>query len=143
MARGTEVNELVTVTWNTDLLDDMLKRVPKQVDDTLGKLALDTQANITASWNAQSPAPWNEPPGVDTGHLKNSVKARKISFLHWMVADWAGAGYSGDYGAHLEFGFVGRDGQFKGPWPWFRPALEHVLHSAKLIKAFDIKQGFD
>lgn len=141
MARGRVETDLVTIEWNTDKLDRLIQDFPEQVEDALSKLALDTQADVTDSWNPASPAPAGGPPGVDTGALKNSVKARHTGPLEWTLADWATDQYGGDYGLDLEFGHVTRGGNFVGPWPWMRPAVERVLRRAprSLIKAFKVR----
>lgn len=69
----------------------------------VAKAALDIQAG------AQRRAP------VDTGTLKASIQAKRISATHWEV--WVGV----DYGIYLEYGTVHMAAQ-----PYLRPAVADV-----------------
>ena len=53
---------------------------------------------------------------VDSGDLHDSINWARIDKGFTL---YAGVPYSG----HIEYGFTGRDGAKKGPWPYLRPAM--------------------
>lgn len=69
----------------------------------VSKAALDIEAQ------AKTRAP------VDTGTLRSSIRARRVSLLHWVVEVGA------DYGVYVEWGTVHMAAQ-----PYFRPAVTAV-----------------
>lgn len=97
-------------------LPRLLRAAPETVDRLLGALATEgaryAQANMTTS-----PSAPGEFPGVDTGTLKNSIRAMPVAPLHWLLVDGT------DYGVHLEFGR--RDGRL-APRPFFGPTSTYL-----------------
>lgn len=87
------------------------------VQDILRKLAQDMEGDVKMSFNAQSPAPAGEPPGVDTGNLKNSVLAEPDG------NDWV-VGVGAPYAIHLEYGTLRMSAR-----PFMRPAFERTIRS--------------
>lgn len=106
---------------NTDKLDKLGKGL--DVGVVLRKLALDCEADVKQSFNRQSPAPVGEPPGVDTGNLKNSIVAVKRG-KNWAVLVGA------PYGVHLEYGT-----RRMGARPFLLPAVRRV---ARRVTAEDL-----
>ena len=82
--------------------------VSKQMDQAVRKAAFDVEAN------AKVAAP------VDTGFLRNSIKAESIGAKHWRVSVFA------SYGKFVEMGTLRH-----APQPYLLPALDKVLPSLK------------
>lgn len=104
------------VVINTEHLDRLGKGL--DVDDLLKKLANDCEAHIKNNFSAQSPSPVGDPPGVDTGNLKNSIVARKRG-KDWLVLVGA------EYGMALEYGT-----RRMGARPFVLPAVRAMVNDA-------------
>lgn len=94
-----------------------------RADRLLGKLAFDLKADIDVHWSRKSPSAPGDPPGVDTGTLKNSITTQPVARGHWRVGDGV------DYGYWLEYGTA----RMK-PRPFMRPAAERIVK--KLVDVF-------
>lgn len=92
-----------------------------RANEVVQKLAQDTEGYIKNSFSAQSPSAPGDPPGVDTGNLKNSVVAEPhpADKLTWFVN--IGATYADD----LEFGTVKMAAR-----PYVRPAVRWIVQNA-------------
>lgn len=93
------------VTW-VEVRNDLpkiIKGMEPKAARIVAKAALDIQAG------AQRRAP------VDTGTLRASIQAKRISATHWEV--WVGV----DYGIYLEYGTVRMAAR-----PYLRPAVAEV-----------------
>lgn len=112
------------VVVDTAHLDKLAKGL--DVDTFLGKLAMDCEADIKNNFSSQSPSPVGEPPGVDTGNLKNSVVANRRGKV-WVVQVGA------DYGADLEYGT-----RKMGARPFVRPAVRRVVQNINKRDLVDI-----
>lgn len=92
------------------------QQVPGRAAQVVQKIAQDCTALIAENWNSQQPSPPGEPPGVDTGALKNSVIAEPgDGALTWVVHDGV------EYGVHLEYGAGDMAAR-----PWLLPAVEET-----------------
>lgn len=97
-----------SVTW-VEVRNDfprIIKGMQPRAAAVVAKAALDIQAQ------AQARAP------VDTGTLRASIRAKRISATHWEV--WVGV----DYGIYLEYGTRHMAAQ-----PYMRPAVASVAES--------------
>jgi HK97 gp10 family phage protein len=96
------------VTWVVVRNDfpAIIKGMAPKAATIVAKAALDIQEG------AQRRAP------VDTGTLRASIQAKRISATHWEV--WVGV----DYGIYLEYGTVNMPAQ-----PYLRPAVADVADS--------------
>lgn len=93
------------VVWEvvSTRIPQIVKAMESKAARIVSKTALDIQAG------AQRRAP------VDTGTLRASIQARRISATHWEV--WVGV----DYGIYLEYGTVHMAAR-----PYLRPAVAAV-----------------
>lgn len=119
------------VEVDTRNLRKWLARLDGAGDDVVGKLATDTQADIQTHFSTRSPSAPGSPPGVDTGLLKNSIRAERVKLMLWKVS--AGTPYA----VHLEFSTARMAAR-----PFFRPALERLKKRAKGIIKDRIRQVF-
>jgi hypothetical protein len=103
---------------NLDLskLEQLDRDAPGRAGQIIQKIAQDVEADIVLSFNSRSPSPAGEPPGVDTGNLKNSVQANAtLDPLTWVLD--VGAFYA----VMLEYGTLRMAAR-----PFVRPALDRV-----------------
>ena len=116
------------VIVDTSGLKELMREYPARAEAVVRKLALDMTGDMVNSFNARSPAPAGEPPGVDTSNLKNSIVARRRGRFAWVVVVGA------SYGVHLEFGT-----RRMAARPFFRPALMRTVDNApdELIQVID------
>ena len=103
-----------TVSINTQALDFLKKAAPDKAKAAIKKIAFDMVRDIQQSFTAGVSSP-GEPPGVDTGTLKNSINARQTGEFEMTVS--AGT----DYAADLEYGTVKMAAR-----PFFEPAAERA-----------------
>lgn len=106
---------MTNVILNLGGLDRLQRNVPEKVDALLQTLALTCEADIKDSFSTTSPSPAGDPPGIDTGNLKNNI----------VTQDEPGgyAVYSNaDYSAHLEYGTVNMAAR-----PYMLPGFERTV----------------
>jgi hypothetical protein len=108
----------VRIELNTRKLDNLLRNLDKITDRALGGLAFDGEAYIKGSMGA-SPSAAGDPPGVDTGKLRNSIRAEREKALRWSVST------DTEYGPHLEFGT-----SRMAPRPFMGPGLDYLARTA-------------
>lgn len=101
------------VDVNIEKLDALIGGI-QNPDALVEMLAQDMVADIGENWNAISPAPAGEAPGVVSSALANSVRATRLSPGLWAVRDGV------EYGIDLELG-IGMAAR-----PWMRPAAERT-----------------
>lgn len=102
------------------------KQADERADRIIGKIAGDMDTHIKTHMSRQSPSPVGDPPGVDTGALKNSIRHSRLALLTWVVQ----AGYAGmDYALYLEYGTARM-----GARPYMRPGVRAI--EDKVPKAF-------
>lgn len=91
-------------------------------DATAGQLvqylAQTMEGDVKDHFSTKSPSDPGDPPGVDTGNLKNSIVAKPETPEQWAVL--AGA----DYAAWLEYGT-----EAIAPRPFMLPAFERTIHA--------------
>lgn len=104
----------VSVKLDTEVLDRLMREAGSRADRACGEVAFTLEGDIKDHFTTSPSAP-GEPPGVDTGTLKNSIKAMKQRDRYWIV----GAGV--EYSAYLEFGTVRMEAR-----PFFKPACERI-----------------
>lgn len=104
------------VILNMNKLLELEREAPGRAEKVVQKIAQDCEAVIAQNWNDQQPAPPGEPPGVDTGNLKNSIKAEPGNEpLTWVIHDGV------EYGIWLEYGT-----EKMAARPWLLPAVEQT-----------------
>jgi len=112
------------VKLDTRRLQQLLFRIPQQTDRAVGKIAEDAVRTMALHMDEpktglvrdshQASAP-GEAPAVDTGYLKNSLRAKRVQQGTWLV--YAGA----EYAPHLEFGTIDM-----APRPYFVRSIEEA-----------------
>lgn len=101
-------------------LEQIMRDLPGSANDVIQKVAQDTEADIKNSFSTSSPSSPGNPPGVDTGALKNSIVAEPDGDA-WVVHDGV------EYGVWLEYGTEMGDGSTRmAPRPFFLPAVERA-----------------
>jgi len=65
------------VKLDTRRLDALIRETPGGTSGVLRKLMFDMQADMANSMSAESPSAPGDPPGVDTGALKNSLTVQQ------------------------------------------------------------------
>jgi hypothetical protein len=108
----------VTIELNTRKLNGLLRNLNKITDRAVGGLAFDGEAYIKQSMGA-SPSAAGDPPGVDTGKLRQSIRAEKEAALRWAIST------DTEYAAHLEFGT-----SRMAPRPYMAPGLDYLARTA-------------
>lgn len=121
---------MTQIIVDTSVLDRIIRESGANANDILQKLAQDTEADIKMNFSTQSPSAPGEPPGVDTGNLKNSITAEPDG-NDWIVYE----GTDG-YGAMLEYGT-----ERMAARPYFGPAIERTVERApnELLKIVEDK----
>lgn len=79
-------------------LERISRNIPGAAEKVVQKMAQDTETNIKNDFSPNSPSAPGQPPGVDTGTLKNSILAKAEGKATWVVLVGA------FYGVHLEYG---------------------------------------
>lgn len=90
---------------------------PQRAGAIVRKMAMDCQAEIVNNFSPNKPSAPGDPPGVDTGNLKNSIVAVKGETTFTYLVQ-VGA----EYGADLEYGTSKMAAR-----PFVLPAVERVL----------------
>lgn len=99
-------------------IPEIIRRSPNQLDECIHALALDGERDVKQSFGT-SPSAAGDPPGVDTGTLRNSIHVTKIRALVRQIGDGV------EYGIHLEFGTVRM-----GARPFMRPMAQRLAKRA-------------
>jgi hypothetical protein len=111
-------------------LRKLIRDLPKQGDKFLRSKAQEIVDDIKLSFGT-SPSSPGEPPGVDTGALRASMRFSKIRQLHYRVSDGV------DYGIYLEVGT-----STIAPRPFVAPVFEQhrktLVRDAKKSGLFDV-----
>ncbi len=110
------------VTLDKKKLTRIIRESPKKADAICGKLVGDIEATVKASFGSSPSAP-GDPPGIDTGYLKNRTYSEKRADFSWAVVE------ATEYAALLEHGTLEM-----GARPHLRPAAEKVAKD--MPKAF-------
>lgn len=95
-------------------LERLTRRAPALADRALGALAFEGEGYIKNSFTV-SPSSPGEPPGVDTGTLKNSIKTERVKVGEWEI------GTKVTYAPFLEFGTTRM-----APRPFMGPAARYL-----------------
>lgn len=109
-----------TVRIDLDIkkLEQVQAQMPQFVGRELRKLAFEGEAFIKMSFGT-SPSAAGMPPGVDTGKLRNSIRAEKLGTFGWQIAT------DTEYGPHLEYGTSKMAAR-----PFMGPGLDFVARIA-------------
>ena len=107
------------VRLDTSMLERVQREVPGKMSQAIQKMAQDMEGDVKTSFSPTSPSAAGDPPGVDTGNLKNSIIASPENPLRWIV------GVGADYGIHLEYGT-----SRMAPRPFMLPAFERTVSRA-------------
>lgn len=99
-------------------IPELIRKSPGQIDTCIQALALDGERDVKQSFGTSPSAP-GDPPGVDTGALRNSINVRKIRARTYQIADGV------EYGIHLEFGT-----RRMGARPFMRPMAQRLAKRA-------------
>jgi hypothetical protein len=108
----------VTIELNTRKLNGLLRNLNKITDRAVGGLAFDGEAYIKQSMGA-SPSAAGDPPGVDTGKLRQSIRAERERAAQWAIST------DTEYAVHLEFGT-----SRMAPRPFMSPGLDYLARTA-------------
>lgn len=104
-------------------LQEIEREMPGKVGQVMQKLAQDMEGDVKMSFSPESPSAVGNPPGVDTGNLKNSIIAKPHD-NGWAVQDGT------EYGVMLEYGTSQMGKTRMGPRPFMLPAFERTLQRA-------------
>ena len=104
-----------SIQLDTRVLDKLNREAPGKAKRIVKKIGFDVQAYAVQHMSTSSPSAPGEPPGVDTGLLKNSIHVEEVGEMS--VAVVAGT----DYAVHLEYGTATME-----PRPFMGPAVEAV-----------------
>ena len=116
------------VVINTSVLQRIAREMPGKAEAIVQKMAQDTQTDIVNNFSPNSPSSPGEPPGVDTGNLKNSVVAVPDNApLTWRVRVGA------EYGAALEYGIAKMAAR-----PYVLPAVERTVNNLPSALAAEV-----
>jgi hypothetical protein len=106
------------VVIDTTILDKVLAEEPQKVGRWLSRFAEGIVTDIKLSFG-QSPSAVGDPPGVDTGTLRASIRWENTGPHERTISDGV------EYGAWLEFGTE----QNGGARPFMSPAFERARDS--------------
>lgn len=104
------------VQLNMSKLQEIEREAPGRAAAVVQKIAQDCERDIKDSFSSESPSTLGDPPGVDTGALKNSIIAEPEGDLTWILHDGV------EYGVHLEYGT-----ENMGARPFVLPAIERAV----------------
>lgn len=110
-----------TVVLDLRKLQQLERKLPGSVNKLNRELAFELEADIKTHFSSSSPSAPGQPPGIDTGNLRNSIQVRPYMGAIWRV--WVDAAY----GKPLEYGTARMAAR-----PFVRPA---VMRVRKLIPA--------
>lgn len=113
------------VTLDDKKLQQLIATEPQKVETWLTGFAQDLLSRIVLSFGTSPSAP-GDPPGVDTGALRASMKIEKTGPLEYTISDGV------EYGIHLEYGT-----EHIAPRPFITPAF----HDAQQRIGPDAKQN--
>lgn len=99
-------------------IPEIIRRSPAQIDQCIHAMALDGERDTKQSFGTSPSAP-GDPPGVDTGALRNSIHVTKIRARHYQIGDGV------EYGIHLEYGT-----RKMGARPFMRPMARRLAKRA-------------
>jgi HK97 gp10 family phage protein len=108
----------VTVHLDIRKLERLQRDLDRITDRAVAGLAFDGEAYIKQSFGT-SPSQPGETPGVDTGKLRNSIRAERERAAQWAIST------DTEYAAHLEFGT-----SRMAPRPFMSPALDYLARTA-------------
>jgi hypothetical protein len=108
----------VTVKLDIRKLERLQRDLGRITDRAVGGLAFDGEAYIKQSMGT-SPSAAGDPPGVDTGKLRNSIRAERERAAQWAIST------DTEYAAHLEFGT-----SRMAPRPFMAPGLDYLARTA-------------
>jgi phage gpG-like protein len=115
----------VTIHLDIRNLERIARDLPGLTSNALSAVALDGEAYIKHSFGS-SPSVAGDPPGVDTGKLRNSIRAEKETNTRWIITT------DTEYAVHLEFGT-----SRMAPRPFMGPGLQYIAETAP-----DMFRGF-
>lgn len=90
---------VATVKIDRAALDRLIREHPQKAGQRVRAMALDGDRYVKNSMGT-SPSAAGDPPGVDTGALKNSIHVERRGVMNQAIVTGV------DYDAHLEFGTV-------------------------------------
>ena len=108
----------VTIRLDIKRLEGIQRNLPELAGRAIASLAFEGEGYIKKNMGASPSAP-GEFPGVDTGKLRNSIRAEKEATLRWVVTT------DTEYAAHLEFGT-----SRMAPRPFMSPTLDYLSQIA-------------
>jgi phage gpG-like protein len=108
----------VTVHLDIRKLERLQRDLDRITDRAVAGLAFDGEAYIKQSFGT-SPSQPGETPGVDTGKLRNSIRAERERAAQWAIST------DTEYAAHLEFGT-----SRMAPRPYMAPGLDYLARTA-------------
>jgi hypothetical protein len=107
-----------TVHLDIRKLERLQRDLDRITDRAVAGLAFDGEAYIKQSFGT-SPSQPGETPGVDTGKLRNSIRAERERAAQWAIST------DTEYAAHLEFGT-----SRMAPRPFMAPGLDYLARTA-------------
>jgi hypothetical protein len=108
----------VTIELNLRPLNSLQKNLPQRVGQTLRALAFDGEGFMKKGMGT-SPSQPGEFPGVETGKLRNSIRAEKESTFAWEITT------DDEKAPYLEFGT-----SRMAPRPFMAPTLDYLAQVA-------------
>lgn len=102
----------MSVKLDDRVLRDLIRTAGDELDTWLGSVSFEILGEIVTSFG-QSPSAPGEPPGVDTGALRDSMGQERLSVLQYVVYARA------EYAPYLEFGTTRLAKR-----PYFTPVFE-------------------
>ncbi len=91
------MNPTFGVKIDKSKLEVIKRQSPQKAGQLVRAMALDGQRDVQQSFGTSPSAP-GDPPGADTGTLKNSIRVKPLGPLSQRIVTGV------DYDAHLEFG---------------------------------------
>jgi hypothetical protein len=92
-------NISVQITQDTTALDFLAMATPRVALVAVQKTAFDMVRDVQQSFSSESPSAPGSPPGVDTGALKNSIKAEQTGEMEMTIHDGVAYGLAQEYGS--------------------------------------------
>lgn len=94
---------------------------PKEADRVVEACAREGERYVKMSFGTSPSAP-GDPPGVDTGNLRNSITVQDLGLMKREIVDGT------EYGIHLEFGTTNMEAR-----PFMTPMIEWLRGEVKGI----------